>query len=446
MDMLCFGGLWASRSTSVPLELAQRRLKNVRALKERNPDLPIYGFNIIMRLSITQDSEEGVSHWRDVALFSQLSYRVEELGQSRWEEALDAVRRRLPSEILDSYLAARERNHIINQETVRLAADGILESAIVCQEDTAPIGLHIPEQEALKALVKQLSVRDRVFIHAGADEATLTLLARAANKMGEWEPGVAVIYASQEGADRVALYEDQPIGENVLGHVIASGAKLARNPAQADLVLLVHTPTGPQREVVRRDAQTDKRSRPQAKRLVRRAAALLKKGARVSVVDLAYCNGSDPILASALADAGILPALAAFAGWNTAGNSIGTALAQGLLVGLAEKRPPRPSHHSSLSRNLNFLFARLGDDFLYQSKVRQEANDWVRSIGLTPVFLGEIRGRTERLIRRRLKEEAQKLFRDGFEGRRIGAHRITRLKKLGVRLPWPRTFEIEVNP
>jgi hypothetical protein len=416
----------------------------LRDFKARFPQVPIHALNVIMRLSITHDTPEKVAYWRDVAIFSQLSYRVEKLGENRWEEALAEVKNRVPAEILEGYLRARERNHLINREVVKLAAEGTLESAILCQEDAAPVGLHVPEQEALAALAKELSAAERIFIHAGGDEASLISLTRAVCHLAGWQPRVTVSYASQEGAERVALYEDRPIADNVAGHIAACGAVQAGDRARADLALLVHTPTGPQREVIRRDAETNRRSHSQARWVVKRAAALLERGVRVSIADLAYCNGADPVLVGALSEADILPQLAGYGAWNTSGNSVGTALAQGLFLALAEEKPTRFSSQA-IPRNLNFLFGRLVDSLLYQSEIRQGTNEWVESLGLSPVFLGDARAKTERFIRRRLKSRAREFFRTSFEGQRVAEYRISGLKKLVTRLPWPRTFEAEIN-
>jgi hypothetical protein len=437
VDMLCYGGLIASRRPYPSLKLARQRLQELRRWRERHPALPCYAFNVIMRLSITADSPRKLAAWRDVALFSQLSDRVERLGEKHWKGELESARRRIPGHILEDYLRARARNHAINREVIELVADGVLDFALFCQEDAAPAGLHVQEQQALLALAEELGVKDKVALFSGADEAALVLLTRAEMARQSRRPKVAVAYGSREGALRTALYEDRPIGENVLAHIAGAGADFVKSSQEADLTLLVHTPCGPQQEMGSIQAEANSRTTVYARRIARQAKELLGQGRAVAVADLAYCNGADPELVEALGAEQALPLLAGFAGWNTAGNSIGGALAQGLL-GKAIASP------RAASRQVGFLFSRLVDDYLYQSVVRQEANSLAVSLGASPLTLGEAKPQVEAFIRKRLKTLGKELFDRYFAGREIPG-RIEELRSLKVQLPWPRTFEVEVN-
>jgi hypothetical protein len=467
IDMLCYGGLIASRTPAVALSLARRRLKSLANLKQALPHLPIYVFNCIMRLSITVDSPQRVSLWQDIALYSQLYDRVKRLGQDSFKHDLAAVRKRIPAEILAAYLKTRKRNHAINREVIRLVSKGVIARAILCQEDCAPYGLHIPEQTALTAQAKELAVAPRIHLHAGTDEAALTLLARAACDLAGWHPKVAVYFGSKEGAQRTALYEDRPIEENAKAHVAACGGKITKESGHAELVLLVHTPSGPQREISQRQERDEKQDAKSAKEIVGRAAKLIKQGRRVAIADVAYCNGGDPALIKALGEAGILPRLAGYAGWNTAGNTLGTALAQGVLWGLLAKkqrksltkdRHGQDAHatagrrknmldiHSilAISEQVGFLFSRLVDDYLYQSVVRQEAAKFAEGLGASPFSLGEAKGPVEAFVVRRLRRLGKALFAGSFQGRRLAeGFEISNLKFEKVRLPWPRLFEVE---
>jgi hypothetical protein len=90
-------------------------------------------------------------------------------------------------------------------------------------------------------------------------------------------------------------------------------------------------------------------------------AAWQRGGGALAVADLAYANGGDPLLVQGLARVLPLPALAAYAGWNTASNTLGGALAQAVL---AQAALGTPAHR----RNLALRFA---EDLLYQAVWRQ---------------------------------------------------------------------------
>ena len=58
-------------------------------------------------------------------------------------------------------------------------------------------------------------------------------------------------------------------------------------------------------------------------------------GRLVAVADVAFVNGSDLIFCDNLRQQFQVTAMAAFGGWNTAGNTLGTALAQAVIRALA---------------------------------------------------------------------------------------------------------------
>jgi len=438
IDMLCYGGLIASRRPDIYLKSARQRLEVLREIKRRHLRRPLYAFNVIMRLSITADSPKTLKLWREIALFSQLSDRVERLGESHWKKELSAIKRRIPAPILEDYLKTRARNHAINREVVQLVAEGILDYALFCQEDAAPAGPHIPEQKELLSLAAELGVADKVHLVCGADEAALTLLARALGELNQWQPKVAVFYGSREGAGRTALYEDRPIEDNIKAQLLAAGATREQSLKSADFALLVHTPVGPQQEMGSIQAESSHRTAPQAEKLAQQAAELIAGKIPVAIADLAYCNGADPELIAALGEEKVLPLLIGYAGWNTAGNSIGGALAQGVLWRLLDSP-------SAKGRQVNFLFARLVDDFLYQSLIRQETNSFAATLGASPLALGTAKPAVAAFVRQRLKTLARDFFARHFAGRKTRDILIKELQTMSVRLPWPRTFEVEIN-
>jgi hypothetical protein len=427
IDMLAYGGLVASRTPAVPLDLALKRVRALAALRRVAPRAALYAFGIILRLGITSVSEDDLALTADLIAYAQLADRVNRLRQFDRQAEYLATERRIPAEVRKAYRDVRDRNHEVNRALVRLVADDGVDFAVLAQEDAAPVGLHMSEQLALRRRMRELGVEDRVVIHPGADEVAMTLLARWAHQQAGASIRVFPLYTTPDGPEIVALYEDRPLRETVAGHAAAIGMTVVDCEEEADLVVVVHTPVGAQVEIADADP-----SRPEAVAAAQRAATIvaekLAAGIPVAVADVAYCNGADPALIEALGSHGAYARLTAYAGWNTAGNTLGTALPHACL------RMLHPDHDEAHRR---FLFQRLLDDYAYQTVVRQEVNAIVRrDPEMTPLFLGAHHGAVEEEVRRHLAPLAEGLAATHFPG--------WPLPQLDISLPWPRTFEVEI--
>jgi len=246
---------------------------------------------------------------------------------------------------------------------------------------------------------------------------------------------VAVEYADQDGSLLVPRYENQPLRETVESQVRAAGA-LPAAPAQADAVLFVHTPIGVQIESA--DAPPvgeSPRLAAQAEDLVAETRQASAAGRLVGLADVAYANGADPELIAALARRGGAAHLTAYAGWNTASNTIGTVITQLCLaaapaIGQAEQ--PQSSRP--------FLACRLLDDYGYQSRVRKQALRRAAETKANPYALGEQWPDFEASVRGELQPLAHRLYSDllGAEGGGLA-------EAVRVSLPWRRLFEVEVD-
>jgi hypothetical protein len=440
LDMVCFGGLVASRLPTTGPEVARQRLQVLRDLRRERPKCIIFAFSSIMRLGTTVDSPEALALHQALLAYSQLIDRVERLGDEEARPALERAISDLDPQVLGTYLEVRERNHTINQAAIRLAAEGVLDYLVLAQEDAAPVGLHIPEQLALRALVEEFRLADRVAMHPGGDEVGLVLLARHHLEAAGQRFAIATEYATAQGAAVVPVFEHQPLAATVESQIRAAGARLSA-AEEADALLLVHTPLGVQRDIAEApDVGDPPALAAQAARVVERVAAAARHGRLVGLADVAYSNGADPELIAALKLAGGADhpwpgRLAAFAGWNTAANAIGTVIAHLSLAAAGGGRL------QACEASTEFLACRLADDYGYQSCVRKQAVEEAARLGANPYALGKAWPTLEAFVEARLKPLAHQLHSD-LLGRRADAVPAGELR---VSLPWGRLFEVEVE-
>lgn len=422
LDMLVYGGLVPSRFIPDELEALRRRLALLPALKTACPDAPVYAFAATMRISNNDVNEEEKEYWSEygskIWRWSYLSDRAAMLGDPGDLAAAQAAGEAIPAHVREDYLATRARNLALVEHVLDLVADGTIARLVLPQDDTAEFGFNIAERRRLEARVAELGLGDRVAIYPGADEVMHTLCARMVGMLEGRTPLSFHLHCSdpaQVGELR-ALYEDRPLLAAVASQVDAVGGRIASGPDDADLILAIHT-SGP--------AQGDWAMQrplpapaPLAPDWLAALAAWHADGKPVAVADLAYANGGDPVMVGALERALPLRALAAYAGWNTASNSLGGLLAQCVLA------------HGSYGATANraILCLRLLEDLVYQAIVRQAVRLGAQEATLPAPVL---RGR----VTQAFASHADAWARGHGLGFSVG----------NVYLPWDRSFEIGID-
>ncbi len=217
IDMLAYGGLVASRKPFVSAEEALERLEILRGWRRARPDTPIFAFNILMRLAVTMDGDEAVANYYNVMRYARLCDEAERFDSDYLREERDKVKDHIPERVLDEYLQARARNHLVNLQMVDWLAENVFDYLLITQEDASEFGLHRQEQDHLLARVAALNVGAKMSLHPGADEAALTLLARS------WNTDVSFQLHVSDASDmkNIAPFEDRPYEESLRQHVAA---------------------------------------------------------------------------------------------------------------------------------------------------------------------------------------------------------------------------------
>lgn len=435
LDMLCYGGLVAARSAAVSAQTALDRLHALRELRQQRPDLSLLASNCLPRLGTTVSSVSTLAQHQDLVEYSVLADRLERLGDEEAGPALGQVRARVDPQALASYLEVRRRSHEVTREALRLVSEGVLAFLILAQEDAAPLGLHVGEQEALRVLIGQLGIGARVALHPGADETGMVLMARHCAAAAGRPLRICADYATDAGSRSIPRYEDRPLRDTVPSQIRAAGAEMSP-PGQADAMLFIHTPIGEQLEAA--DAPPQGRAPSvamQADSVAERVRFAGQSGAVVGVADLMYANGGDPELFSALERGAAGEQLRAYAAWNTAANTLGTVIAQLCLEVVASR-----SGEATWDASRRFLACRIADDYCYQTHVRGRAVDKASALGADQFALGEAWGEVEGYVQTELAPLATAVY------SRTTAMPWHDLRwEFAISLPWHRTFEVEVT-
>ncbi len=477
VDTLVYGGLIPSRSSPDTFEIAARRLEILRELKSAHPDKPIYASSVIQRVSRANSSEEEKPYWAEYgSKMFRLSYLEHKsaLQEASAEEIAerDLLKQEIPTEVYSDYASIRERNHRLNQYMLTFAKDGIVDYLLLPQDDTADYGWNIAEARRLQMLIRREGLTERAIAYPGADEIGSLLLARCICTAKGFHPRIYPRFSSSSSATVVTEYEDRPIVELLKAHLAPLGGVVADEPSDADCLLFINAPAIKQGvgefqwaaqfskeellqkvpemlrtyieklyvdkyfQVTRREMQTPRRS---PEEFCRAVVEEIRREKNVAIADVAFVNGSDLILGMQLVRHPETSRLAAYGGWNTAGNTLGTVLAQAAIYLLAKKRGLTPAQQKA---HLEFLFLRFLDDFSYQSLERSLSMlEDLPAFGLLPTEErlpnDEIAQAIGKRVAERLQRQAQILERTF---RAAGMVKVVNISN--VHLPWQRLFEI----
>lgn len=435
LDMLAFGGLVASRVSHRTLPEIRQTLGLVRERFGR-ARAPVDLFSILMRVPpfCTSDRDRRFSH--RLLAFSAASAKAGTHPGPLTRLRLAALRRAIPADFMQRYMDTRARNHAVNIEALEWAREGVVDFSLIGLDDSKTAGFNVAE----RALLEPLLTPGRSDLLPGADEAALLLMARRALLQRDAPLRLATHYSPLRFGDRVTRYEDRPVRALIEAHARVIGLQLVEGAADIDLFV-----NGCVRGQLEAATQL-LAPRPSARHreLARQIADAVKAERCVAVADLGYANGGDRAFLAALSEAVDLPRLGAFAAWNTAGNTVGTALAHAVLRAL-QLRSPSIDPRAAEQAHQRFLLERLLDDTLYQSVVRSEMARWLALERVNIYDLGERHASVEAKVAARLGDLSQTFFDRHFRGQVSRGFRLEGPLRLRARLPWPRIFEVDVD-
>jgi hypothetical protein len=423
LETLCLGGMIPARRVSDSLEIALARLELLRQVKQQNPNLKIYAYGVIVRVAHDNDPLEEKEYYGQYGTaLRKISEWTDRVARGADKTELESAKQAVPPEILGDWLGTRERNHALHQRALEMLRDGVLEHLCLTLDDTTPYGLAALDRRRLEARIDELQLWERADVYPGADEVAAALLARAVARASGRKPRVFVRYPSVLSENSIMLYEDRVLGELVKAHIRAAGGVLAARASTADLVLAVNAPAHKQAHRAPDWEVVDTANRHLAA-FVDEICEDLDNSRAVAVADVAYANGAEPRFVQQLLARADFTRLAGYAAWNTAGNTLGSAIAAGICALHGQDRLALATAN----------FARLVDDYLYQSTVRRQVCEALPKPD--PFDLGEQKPFAEAEIEARIAPAAQEIFAKHFAPRLAAT-----LVWGGSSLSWNRLF------
>ncbi len=448
-DSLIYGGLVPSRTHTLPKEVLAARTQRLIDFKKKFDCLRLYVYDTVMR------SPRASSAPAEPAYYSRWGSKIFRMGELRDKLEMGTIKKKekaeleeilkaIPQEVQTDLYTRRKANLEVTEQLLQGVKDNAFNYFLLGKDDTAPNSDAHRDARRIKALLPGLpDYKIRFFV--GADQLGLILLNRAVNKIEQKTPVVYSFYTEGQGEKLIPSYEDEPVKDTIRQHILAAGGFPAASPKRADFVMAVNTPVKGPTPPASDQAINNGVITNAHKHFLTKTWDYIKAGKNVGIADIAYGNGSDNGLVKGLfetrkeirikvpARGGIGPAaykapmawlLNSYAGWNTASNTIGYTLGQGLL---------RP-YFTEIAKN-DLMAVRYLDEWAYEANVRQDVranlvrpNKWVDG-SLKP----DQRAQAEQAVSKGIKNLAGKYFRP------------EELNKFTYDLPWSRMFEVEVK-
>lgn len=425
LDQMIYGGLVESRKHNTDSQELNRNLDKLKGIK--NKETPVYAFISIMRTPVMNTPntmpDYYAKHGAQIYKYGELMDKMEN-GKATLEEEkkYNELAATIPKQYLNDFVTRRDKNHYITQEILKLVKNGYIDYLIISKDDTSAYGFTRMEAEKLEKLVEEYDIARQVMFFTGTDECGMVLLTAMESMRNNNAPRVYVDYAQPAGADMILPYEDVPLAENIDRHIKAAGAIETTEINNADLVLAVHNraqeDSAPDQNLYQRE-------------FISRIQSYTAAGQPVMIADIKHPNGGDNDFMEALNKTIDLSKLAGYSGWNTAGNSLGLVLSQGIVYHINKDKdiPGFPETQRDI------LLNRLIKDWGYQAVVRPAVKEQVPPDQRTLFTDGDLEKQITAKIQNQLNEFADTQLKEDF-----GEIAIT-----NVDLPWHRLFDIDFD-
>ena len=430
IDQLLYGGLIASREKQLTSADIAGLRELLLSLHEKHSGKKLYCFSIAPRMNppASMDSYQDINH---LMHYSRLADRIALYDDISDREAMLAVSSELSPELIQDYCERFARNYELNLMLSELASKGVIQELFIGQDDGEQYSIPNMYLRMLKEELGKRDIKNNVIIFHGADEAALSILARIYIKEHPASRDIrpAIDFTSDDDAEAILPYMAIGLKACAEERLDMMGLQEAGSPDEAEFTLLIHAGSS--------------------------APAKEKLSSSCALVDITrHFTMQEALLPKLLPLSYPINSLYAYAGWNTASNSIGTALAQavifrGALKEAATEEEALAIYHSNVI-NLNNRFL---EDCFYLKDGIDHVNQSLASMGydgrytvLDPSFT---LGWAQKVLDARINSSVYTLMHSQAYRASFEAEVPNGIRKLGLDnlrctayFPWPRTFEI----
>ncbi|MDD3396285.1 MAG: DUF4127 family protein [Acidaminococcaceae bacterium] len=431
-DLLNYGGLLQSRLAPLPATKANATLGLLEHLRQAYPTQGLYAYSIVPRLLVSDNLiPDRWYQWHLMRFSIMEAKRLQGLPYDTedYAEKLQEI----PPDIKAKYDAIYIHNQDFNNKLIGLAARENFASLIIGQDDTQKYSLSNYNLLSAQEVINKTG-RANFYTTQGADEIGLISVANMLNHQLGYRPQVYVAFGQDRMRDLVLHFVSSSLEDIVQDKIRILGGSITDDITAADFVLFVHCGDDDIHDYTAIAAQVKEYMQQH----------------KVALVDLSKNYQSDEsLLPYLLANNTPLVQLAAYAGWNSASNAIGTALAQadiftGRLATIQEEDKP-----SFYAANLRFNLARFLDDWSYQRLIRHKIAQLEEFNGISTTNTAPHTKLIEQYINRELQLYSKLLLitnlrRHPFYQNDQDSFYLTDLE-YRLTLPWERTFEINLK-
>jgi hypothetical protein len=367
-DLLIFGGLLHSRQVAMTQELSDSFFNYMIQLREENPDKQFYLFTVIPRLLINdQIIPDRWYQWHLMTWVINMDKKIRGLPYD--EELYESVKAEIPMELKWKYLMLYRSNDLFNEELVQFVSEEGMNDLVIGQDDAHPYGLPNYNRTNIPHYVAQHETHPPIYTSQGADELGTLAAARIYTRKKAWQPRIKVMYGTPAMKDYTLPFVPLTLEQIALEKIHLANGVTTENTEDADFILYLYCG----------DKDTDNASAAadEVKTLVQQKP--------VALVDMSkHFAAGECLLPHLVANGTPLGRLIAYAGWNTASNSVGTAVAQATIVTGQALFLPKEALPDLYARNVTFNMARFLDDWAYQKMIRPHLSSLASINGADP--------------------------------------------------------------